>query len=735
MSVRFPVPSRPFDAPFGFRVTISLTGVRGLARAPGIALLVMAMTLLPTACGGDRAEAEPAPSAPPPQLESIEAPWAEPGLREVVELQLDRNGAELTELLGSEDPRIRARAALALGSVQDPEAAQALARLLNDPEPGVRREAAFAMGQVSQPDGGQALLNALADESDEEVRLQLLDALGKRVARGVADGMMSFESRTEREEVHYLLALSRMGLSQVAPEGMVERIVEALSHPEPGPRKAAAYLFGRSVTPELWNAERDRLREALDRLARNDPAAIQLLLGLGLLRDWADVPRLREWLRSGEDWRIRVAAARALGEGALVEASGVREALLDAMEADPSVHVAVAASTALTGGAGPAPELMARARRLLLEGPADRWPAHLSIVEYWVAGAETGPALEWARRVGGLSPLAALRTVQLLAPLPADEVTDFLHQMADHGDPRVRAMALLELGHRWRSVPMGEAEMASLRARLVAALEEGAPVEVARAAQVLESPGFRSSGVGEEVLEAIRARVATPGDDPVLVLTSLFDLAGQLQLDAALPLLREGLAHPEPRVRAAAGHGIERIEGQRPSEGELPDPERRIDWDALEALGPEPRLHIETGKGTLILRLDPTQAPQTVQAITELAAQGRYDGSYFHRVVPGFVAQGGDVSLGDGQGSPGFAIRSEFTRIPFQRGVVGMASSGKDTEGSQFFVAHARAPHLDGNYTAFGWLVSGEEVLDGILEGDVIEGMEVVVGQRDPDPS
>jgi len=337
--------------------------------------------------------------------------------------------------------------------------------------------------------------------------------------------------------------------------------------------------------------------------------------------------------------------------------------------------------------------------------------------------------------VGGLSPLAALRTVEFLAPLPADGVTDFLHEMADHGDPRVRAMALLELGHRWRSVPMDEAEMASLRARLVAALEEGAPVEVARAAQVLESPGFRSSGVGEEVLAAVRARVTAPGEDPVLVLTSLFDLAGQLQLDAALPLLREGLAHPEPRVRAAAGHGIERIEGQRPSEGDLPDPERRIDWDALEALGPEPRLHIETARGTMILRLDPTQAPQTVQAVTEMAAQGRYHGSYFHRVVPGFVAQGGDVSLGDGQGSPGFAIRSELTRIPFQRGVVGMASSGKDTEGSQFFVAHARAPHLDGNYTAFGWLESGEEVLDGILEGDLIEGMEVVIGQRDPDPS
>lgn len=695
----------------------------------------MAAALVPSACGGDGPVADPVPPAPPPQVGSIEAPWVDPGLRDVVELQLDRDGAGLVERLGSEDPRIRARAALALGSVQAPESAEALIELLKDPEPGVRREAAFALGQMAQADGGRALLDALAEESEEEIRLQLLEALGKRVVRGVADGMMSFEPRTDREEGEYLLALSRMGLSQVAPDGMVDRIVGALFHPEPGPRKAAAYLFGRSVTPELWTHERDRVREALDRLDRDDPAAIQLVLGLGVLRDWADVGRLREWLRNGEDWRIRVAAARALGEGPLVEAPGVRDALLEAMETDASVHVAVAASTSLIGGSGPAPELMERARRLLLEGPTGRWPAHRPIVEYWVIGAESEAALTWARRVREVSPLAALRTVELLAPLPDDEVSEFLRQMADHGDPRVRAMALLQMGHRGRSGPMDQAEMAWLQTRLVAALEEGAPVEVARAAQVLESPGFRGSGVGEEVLQAVRARVAAPGEDPVLVLTSLFDLAGHLQLDAVLPLLRDALAHPEPRVRAAAGHGIERIESRRPAEGVLPDPERRIDWDALEALGTEPRLRIETERGTLVLRLDPTQAPQTVQAVTELAASGEYEGSYFHRVVPGFVAQGGDVSLGDGLGSPGFAIRSELTRIPFQRGVVGMASSGKDTEGSQFFVTHARAPHLDGNYTAFGWLESGEEVLDGLVEGDVIGGMEVVGRHTERDPS
>ncbi len=87
-------------------------------------------------------------------------------------------------------------------------------------------------------------------------------------------------------------------------------------------------------------------------------------------------------------------------------------------------------------------------------------------------------------------------------------------------------------------------------------------------------------------------------------------------------------------------------------------------------------------------------------------------------MVPGFVIQGGDVGRGDGWGGPGFAIRSELTRISFDRGVLGMASAGKDTEGSQYFVTHGMQPHLDGRYTAFGRVVSGMQVVDAIQRGD-----------------
>jgi cyclophilin family peptidyl-prolyl cis-trans isomerase len=91
----------------------------------------------------------------------------------------------------------------------------------------------------------------------------------------------------------------------------------------------------------------------------------------------------------------------------------------------------------------------------------------------------------------------------------------------------------------------------------------------------------------------------------------------------------------------------------------------------------------------------------------------------FHRVVPNFVIQGGDPR-GDGWGGPGYTIRSEFSPIPFDAGVIGMASAGKDTEGSQWFVTHSPQPHLDGRYTVFGRVTGGLDVVHKIQVDDRI---------------
>ena len=140
---------------------------------------------------------------------------------------------------------------------------------------------------------------------------------------------------------------------------------------------------------------------------------------------------------------------------------------------------------------------------------------------------------------------------------------------------------------------------------------------------------------------------------------------------------------------------------------------------ARESALPPPTLSILTEQGTMELRLFAADAPLTVYNIVTLAQRGYFDGQRFHRVVPNFVVQGGDPR-GDGNGGPGHAIRDELNRRRYGRGVLGMALSGPNTGGSQFFVTHSPQPHLDGGYTVFGELLEGGDVLDRITQGDRI---------------
>jgi cyclophilin family peptidyl-prolyl cis-trans isomerase len=138
-----------------------------------------------------------------------------------------------------------------------------------------------------------------------------------------------------------------------------------------------------------------------------------------------------------------------------------------------------------------------------------------------------------------------------------------------------------------------------------------------------------------------------------------------------------------------------------------------------------PEVLLSTSRGELHLRLDCPEAPLTCLNFMQLANQGFYDGLTFHRVVPDFVVQGGDP-LGNGWGGPGYALRDEINRLRYDRGAVGMALSGPDTGGSQFFITLSPQPHLDGRYTVFGHVVGDDGVLDRLVQGDRIERMDVL---------
>jgi cyclophilin family peptidyl-prolyl cis-trans isomerase len=126
---------------------------------------------------------------------------------------------------------------------------------------------------------------------------------------------------------------------------------------------------------------------------------------------------------------------------------------------------------------------------------------------------------------------------------------------------------------------------------------------------------------------------------------------------------------------------------------------------------------IETEKGNLVLELFASDVPMTVNNFVFLAREGFYDGTTFHRVIPGFMAQGGDPT-GTGTGNPGYAFPDEFTAHKHGTGTLSMANAGPNTNGCQFFITYTPQPQLDGKHSVFGQLIEGMDVLEKLTPRD-----------------
>ncbi len=139
-----------------------------------------------------------------------------------------------------------------------------------------------------------------------------------------------------------------------------------------------------------------------------------------------------------------------------------------------------------------------------------------------------------------------------------------------------------------------------------------------------------------------------------------------------------------------------------------------------------PHVNLILSHGKIVIELFPDKAPATVKRISELVSERFYDGLTFHRVIPNFVAQGGDPT-GTGRGGSGKNIKAEFNDLKHVKGSVAMArSSDPNSADSQFYIALNSLPHLDKNYTVFGKVVEGIDLVDKIRRGDKIIRMEIV---------
>lgn len=641
-----------------------------------------------------------------------------PSLQRVVHLQIRRQGDSLRALLTAPAPAVRARAAFALASVQDSTAVPALLRLLRDPSPAVRADAAFALGQAPGAVPAESLLTALRREqrlAPQRLTPQrrLLEALGKQ---GDATSLAELVTHNFSDSLtaDVALAIGRYGLREITTLAATARIIELLGASDARTRLNAAYFFARTEPP-LWADRASASRAALDDLAPGDPAAMHLLRGLGRRRAAADLPHFSQWLRRSPDWRIRTEAARALA--ATPDTAQALPPLRSAL-ADSSDHVAITAATGLASLA-PWPSAGADFVRQWIEAHPDRWRIAAPLMGGLAQHGERSFVMHRLRQwENALPPPAYAAGLGALAHFADADTRRVLERAVQHADPRVAGAAVQALAARWKREQSSETA-ATYFAAFTRALRRDDLATRYYAAPELADSLFRPLGAADS-LARVYATLAAPVD--IEPMTAILTALGQTGGATAASVLREATKHPHPVLRRTAADALAQLTGEpAPTLPDIiPPAERTIDWAYLAEKGPRPRLVLQTGKGRVTLALDAEAAPLTTQTILQLAEQGAYDDVPFHRVVPNFVVQGGDVERGDGFGGPGFSIRSEFTRIPYRRGAVGMASAGKDTEGSQFFITHSMQPHLDGRYTTFGTVERGMNVVDRLQPYDRI---------------
>jgi peptidylprolyl isomerase len=412
-----------------------------------------------------------------------------------------------------------------------------------------------------------------------------------------------------------------------------------------------------------------------------------------------------------------VEAARALAD--LSAAGTSRAALVSALDDD---HPLVARTAAETLAGLDWSSARSSAIGAWLDAHPDQWRVTAPLLRGLARNGTSGRVLRTVARWRTDRPTVAYAAaLPALAPINAARADTLLEAALQSDDRRVAASGVQAVVARWERTRPDGAE-ATFR-RLSTAVRRGDPALLYHGAPALADSVFAPMGAADTLAATYRT-LTTPDD--LEGMTAVLEALGTLGGPTAEPVLRDALDHPHPTVRQTAAQGLSEATDTTVTAAATPLPETpSIDWEYLQELGPHPRLTLETNRGTVTIELDAEQAPQTVQAITRFARSGRYDGVPFHRVVPNFVVQGGDFARQDGFGGPNFFLRTEVTRIGHRRGTLGMASAGTDTEGSQFFIPHSMQPHLDGNYTAFGRVTDGMDVVDRLRAFDRIESARV----------
>lgn len=615
-------------------------------------------------------------------------------------------------------PIVRRHAALAIGRIQDAAGLDPLLEIISDPDTLVQRAALFSLGLLGDTRAVAALRQLVLDPTPALQGVVHGEAAAAVARIGGPESASVFRELLSRwlgavghEHPPTTLVRALGEAWRLGAEAPVEEISQFADSRSPDVRWRAVYSLAQLRAPQAAGTL-IRATEDSDPLVRS--LAVQALTAGFAERAKLDPGALAVRVRRlvhDENPHVRINALRALATyGGREYVSVVADRAADR---DPNVRVEALLALGRMEGEDAARTLAGQldgglyaTRRAALIGLARvAGAAALPKVKDWTA------ASDWRRRA-----TAAEASGFITHPAARDQLARLLHD----GDGRVVAAALRSL---LGLMPAGGDSLAR-----VFALHEDEAVHSIAVQHLAEHPDSSQVSV---LVQAYDLALHDRGPDARIQIVRALGKIAQRDL-ASRSLVEERFLSRFPAcddylVRRAAEQGFpaaaQRWGPSRPvasGKGIADYREIAREWLLPAARGEiRPALVIELDRGELVIDLFPADAPLTIRALLDLVDRRFFDGTEWHRVVPNFVVQAGDPR-GDGWGGPGFAIRDELSPQPYDRGTMGMALSGPDTGGSQFFITHSPQPHLEGTYPVLGSVGVGLEVLDRITQGDRI---------------
>lgn len=609
--------------------------------------------------------------------------FSDPVQVKIADYQDRRLADSLQPYLTHADPTYRREAVQAYGSLQITENIDGIGKLLlMDADAGVRKAAAFSLGQIQHPSCERILLGAVVKEKIPANIFEILQAYGKVTTQWNLNPEHFLSDTVTASGLAW--SVYRAGIRGKTDDKANRIAIQLLQkHLPVAARLGAAHYFARGAKDFSGAAS------ALTSAATVDESAeVRMAAALALAKVPSDtvLRTLKNIIKTDMDSRVLISAIRALRAFPF---NSVKHYLYEAL-LHKDVHVGIASS------------------EIILETlPEQDWIDVSSLINqtgHWRIAANLYEAAMKAGRNKDL----------------AEEIQDHYRKSQD---PYERAWLLGALKHY---VPAFDFVASELRTGDTAIVKSTAAATLTAMGGVKDlTPALKS-----RFAHAYAALMKSEQDPAILgtiataLADSTLDYRSILKDHAFLYEAKKRLRLPEHNeaiqpIEAAIAYFEKRKAPSTQNEFNHP-----IDWNLVKIVPDDQRAIIKTTRGNIVIRLLVNESPGSVANFISLATQDYFDEKIFHRVVPNFVIQAG-CKRGDGWGSEDYSIRSEFSPRRYRTGSVGMASAGKDTEGTQWFITHSPTPHLDGRYTIFAEVVEGWQVVDYIGVGDKITDVTI----------